>query len=174
MPSKPIPEPWLSFLKEIDDSLESEVSFHCFGGFAITLLYGLPRETLDVDVMATVVRNDYDRLSSIAGKGSELYKKYKLYLDLVGAIATVPDDYEDRLIKIDSPLKKIRLSVMEPHDIVLSKLGRDAPKDIQDVEYLAKVAGLDTGLLKARYQKELRHNTIGPIERADGTLKYWI
>ena len=74
MPSKPIPEPWLSFLKEIDDSLESEVSFHCFGGFAITLLYGLPRETLDVDVMASVVRNDYDRLSSIAGKGSELYK----------------------------------------------------------------------------------------------------
>ena len=124
--------------------------------------------------MAAVVRNEYDTLMSVAGKGSALHKKHKLYLDIVGAIATVPDDYEERLIKIDSPLKKIQLSVMEPHDIILSKLGRDAPKDIQDVEYLAKVANLDTDLLHARYEKELRHNIIGPLERADGALKYWI
>ncbi len=174
MANRPIPEPWLSFLQEIDDSLESEVSFHCFGGFAITLLYDLPRETSDIDIMATVVKSEYESLLKTAAEGSSLHKKHKVYLDLVGAIANVPDDYEGRLIKIDSPFAKIRLFVMEPHDIVLSKLGRNAPKDIQDVKYLANVADLNTDLLETRYQNELRHNMIGPIERADGTLRYWI
>lgn len=72
MTNKPIPEPWLSFLKEIDDSLESEISFHCFGGFAIDLLYDLPRETADLDIMATVVRDRYNELFTLAGRGSAL------------------------------------------------------------------------------------------------------
>lgn len=174
MATRSIPEPWSTFLMEIDDSLESEVSFHCLGGFAITMLYDLPRETSDVDIMAVAVKADYDRLTKTAGKESLLHNKHKVYLDLVGAVANVPDDYEDRLIKIDSPLKKIQLYVMEPHDIVLSKLGRNAPKDVQDVMYLANVGHLNTDLLEARYEKELRHNMIGPIERADGTIRYWI
>ena len=174
MTNKPIPEPWLSFLQKIDDSLESEVPFHCFGGFAIDVLYGLPRETADVDIMATVVRYRYDELFELAGKGSALHKKYKLYLDLVGAIAVVPDDYEERLIAIATKFKHIRLFVMEPHDIVLAKLGRAASKDIQDIMYLAKVANLDTKLLRERYDSELSHNVIGPPERAEGTLTYWI
>lgn len=174
MTNKPIPEPWLSFLQEIDDSLESDVSFHCFGGFAIDLLYGLPRGTVDLDIMATVVRDRYEELFALAGKGSAMHKKYKLYLDLVGAIAVVPDDYEERLIAIATTFKHIRLFVMEPHDIVLAKLGRNTSKDIQDVMYLAKVANLDTKLLRERYESELSHNVIGPQERAAGTLKYWI
>ena len=175
MTNKPIPEPWLSFLKEIDDSLASEISFHCFGGFAIELLYDLPRETVDLDIMATVVRDRYDELFELAGKGSALHKKYKVYLDLVGAIAVVPDDYEERLIPITTAdFKHIRLFVMEPHDIVLAKLGRNTSKDIQDVMYLAKVVDLSTETLQQRYDFELSHNMIGPPERAEGTLKYWI
>ena len=175
MSNKEIPEPGLSFLNEIDDSLESEISFHCFGGFAIALQYDLPRETADVDIMATVVRDRYNELFELAGKGSALHKKYKVYLDMVGAIAVIPDDYEDRLIPItEATFRHIRLFVMEPHDIVLAKLGRDAPKDIQDVMYLAKVANLNTQLLRERYEFELRDNVIGPPERAEGTLKYWI
>ena len=170
-----IPEPWVSFLSEIDASLNSEVSFHCFGGFAITMLFGLPRETSDVDIMATKVRVNYDHLFKLAGKGSPLHTKHKVYLDLVGSIAVVPDDYEDRLIPIDSSgFENIKLSLMEPHDIVLAKLGRDHPKDVQDVEYLASVANLDTELIRSRYHAELQHNVIGPPRRADGTLNYWI
>jgi hypothetical protein len=43
MPAKQIPEPWRSFL--------SEVELHCFGGFVVTMLYGLARITADVDVI---------------------------------------------------------------------------------------------------------------------------
>jgi len=174
MPDNVIEEPWLSFLKEIDDSLESEISFHCFGAFAITVQFGLARETSDVDVMSGIVREHHDNLVALAGKDSLLHKKYRVYLDLVGAIATVPDDYEERLIPIITPFKNIQFYVMEVHDIVLAKVCRDQPKDIQDVEYLARVANLDTELLKERYRSELQHKVIGPPERADGTFSYWI
>jgi hypothetical protein len=85
MSNKTIPEPWLSFLREIDSSLESKVSFHCLGAFAITLLYGLPRETSDVDVISAVVGDHYGELMTLAGKNSELHKRHKVYLDLVGS-----------------------------------------------------------------------------------------
>lgn len=169
-----VDEPWLSFLKEIDDSLESEVSFHCFGAFAITVQLGLPRQTADVDILSAVVRDQYQTLLELAGKESPLHKKHRVYLDLVGAIASVADDYEERLIHVTTPLKRIRLYVMEVHDIVLTKLSRNQPKDIQDVEYIAKTVGLDTDLLGRRYESELRHNIIGPPERADGTLAFWL
>lgn len=175
MSDRTIPEPWLSFLREIDRSLESEVSFHCFGAFAITLLYGLPRETSDVDVISAVVGSHYDELTILAGKNSSLHKKHKVYLDLVGSIATVPDDYKHRLISISpTTFEKVKLKVMEAHDIILSKLNRDWPKDIQDVEHLAKVAEIDTQILRDRYQQELRHNVTGPPERSDQTLELWI
>lgn len=175
MPTKEIPEPWLSFLKEIDESLDTEISFHCFGGFAITMLFGLPRETSDVDVVGAIVRDRQNELQAIAGKGSSLHNRHKVYLDLVGTIAVIPDGYEDRLIELKTTsLNHIRLYAMEPHDIILAKLGRDAPKDVQDAMHLAKVAELDTELLRLRFLSELRPYVIGPPEREDGKLNYWI
>ncbi len=139
------------------------------------LQFDLPRETSDIDVVAAVVRDKYSELFELAGKGSPLHKKHKIYLDLVGAVATLPGDYEDRLIAITpSPFKHLRLYVMELHDIVLAKLNRDQPKDVQDVEYLARATDLDPDTLRERYETELRHNVIGPPERADGSLRYWI
>src|SRR4051794_4827502 len=95
-----VPDPWLSFLADIDGRLDSNVTFHCFGGFAIELLFGLPRETSDVDVLAAVVRDQYTQLFSVAGRGSALNMQYGLYLDLVSTIAIIPDDYDKRLIPI--------------------------------------------------------------------------
>ena len=44
-----IPEPWFSFLREMDESVAEPIEFHCLGGFVITLFYGLERATSDVD-----------------------------------------------------------------------------------------------------------------------------
>ncbi len=38
MPPETIPEPWLSFLKELDGTLSDEFHFHCMGGFVVTVL----------------------------------------------------------------------------------------------------------------------------------------
>ena len=75
-------EPWLGFLRDIDAFLTEEHEFHCLGGFVVTQLYGSERTTSDVDFL-TLIQNSED-LMKYAGLGSNLYQKYKLYLDPVG------------------------------------------------------------------------------------------
>ena len=86
------PEPWRSFFAEVDASLTEDVHLHCRGGFVVTQLYGVARTTSDVDFLA-VVPNVQSRLTEIAGKGSPLHRKHKLYLDAV-TVAIPPEDYE--------------------------------------------------------------------------------
>ena len=45
------PEPWDSFLKELDDAVDTTVRLDCIGGFVVTLFYGLERPTADVDLI---------------------------------------------------------------------------------------------------------------------------
>jgi len=56
LPPEEIPEPWRSFLAEVDQSLSGEVIFHCIGGFVVTLLYGHARTTAD-DVAIFVLKS---------------------------------------------------------------------------------------------------------------------
>src|SRR6266850_608814 len=99
MPSKSIPEPWHSFLSDIDASLHEDVELHCLGGFVVTVLYDLARPTADVDVIAITPRSEIESLMSLAGLGSGLHRKHNVYLQLVG-VATVPESYEERLTEI--------------------------------------------------------------------------
>jgi hypothetical protein len=69
-----IPEPWLSFLDDIDHALTEKTQFHCLGGFVVTTLHGSTRKTQDVDVIAFIPRNGSQTLFALAGKGSSLQK----------------------------------------------------------------------------------------------------
>ena len=85
-----IPEPWKSFLAEIDNTLEEETKFHCIGGFVIAMLYNLERETSDLDFISSTPRQNDKKLHELAGEGSFLNKKYRVYLDPV-KIVTPPE-----------------------------------------------------------------------------------
>ena len=97
MQVKTIPEPWLSFLREIDAFVDKPTQFHCLGGFVVTVVYGLERPTSDLDTLSLV--GHPPGLFDFAGIGSELYHRYGLYLDRVG-IATLPENYEERLSEV--------------------------------------------------------------------------
>ncbi len=171
MSSETIPEPWRSFLIDVDNFLSEETHFHCLGGFVVTQLYGSPRETSDMDFLTLVHRND--QLLEYAGVGRELHKRYKVYLDPVG-IANVPENYADRLNEMYPGIfKHIRLLALDPYDIALSKIERNIERDREDVKYLAREIPLDIEILKLRYQDELRVY-LGNPEREDLTLKLWI
>ncbi len=168
-----IPEPWLSFLREIDESVAEPIEFHCLGGFVITLLYGLERTTSDVDVISVTPRQTVSHLIEIAGKSSALHQKYGVYLDVVG-IATVPENYEERLTQIGADkFQKIRLFALDAYDIALAKIERNIQRDRDDVKHLARVTPFDIEILKSRYENELRIY-LGNPEREDLTLKLWI
>jgi len=119
-PEEP-PEPWRSFFADVEASLTEDVHLHCCGGFVVTQLYGVARTTSDVDFLA-VVPNVQSRLTEIAGKGSPLHRKHKLYLDAV-TVAIPPEDYEQRLVPMfPGSWTHLRLHALEAHDVALSKL----------------------------------------------------
>lgn len=173
MQIKEIPEPWTSFLAQIDESLTRRVELHCFGGFVMTLFYGLRRGTADIDIFLSTDRQVAEKLLSFAGKGSELHRKHKIYLDFV-TIASVPEDYDQRLTEMfPGVFKHLRLLAFDPYDIALAKLERNIQRDRDDVKYLARTIPLDLGVLNDRYREELRPLLGNPL-REDLTLRLWI
>ena len=165
-----IPEPWGAFLRDLDRQLVRPVELHCLGGFVVTMLYGLRRPTADIDVL--VVRPPID-LNPLAGLGSSLYKKHRVYVQLVTVLEAYPEDYEERLTEMFSgAFRNLRLFALDPYDLALTKLGRNSQRDREDVFHLANAVPFDIETLRARYQ-EMRP-CLGNPEREDLTLKLWI
>jgi hypothetical protein len=173
MSNKP-PSPWKEFLEELDALLDEPIELHCIGGFAVVAGYGLQRGTNDLDYRTLVPYNRVNELQQLAGEGSALAKKHKVYIQYTG-VDSMPESYADRLTELyPKYFKNIRLFIPDPYDLALSKLTRNSPPDRQDVEYLAKTQHLDPAVLKKRYEEELRPIIIGEPSWHDGTLKLWL
>ncbi len=167
-------EPWLSFLEELDHRLIDAVDIHCIGGFVISQVYGLGRTTSDLDFVEAIPRARIIELERMAGRGSALARKHKVHLEFVG-VATLPHSYESRLVRICRKWRRLKLRVLEPHDLALSKLERSAERDIQDVMHLASRGLIKREALLKRYEEELRPYLTGktPIWN-DSTLRMWV
>lgn len=166
--------PWRSFLSAIDQAATEDLILHCIGGFAVTLYYGLDRATGDIDVVEVKPAEAKEWLARTAGQGSPLHRKHKVCLQVV-TVASVPDSYEHRLTEVfPGTFKRLRLFVLDPYDLVLSKLARNLDVDVEDVKYLARSQRLDLDVLESRYKNELRPIIIGPLDRHDQTLRLWL
>ena len=165
-------EPWLSFLRDIDKRLSGPTEVHCLGGFVIAELYGLSRPTADVDVIQARGAANLNELAQVGGRGTPLAKQHRVYLDIV-TIASVPEDYEARLIDFfPEAFTNLRLRAFERHDLALAKLARNQDHDREDVKRLAMGPGLDVDVLRDRYKRELRYQ-FGNPEREDLSLDQW-
>jgi hypothetical protein len=176
MPSTQLSKPWKPFLSEIDAAVNQTIHFECLGGFVVTTLYGLERPTADVDVLSIVPGDQRDFIVKLAGQGSPLHKKHGVYLEVV-TVAAVPEGYEQReqrlTLMFEGVFQHLRLFALDPYDLALSKLERNIQRDRDDVKHLARTVPFDLGILKRRYEKELRPN-LGNPQREDLTLNLWI
>jgi uncharacterized nucleotidyltransferase DUF6036 len=166
------PEPWRSFFAAVDSRLNSDVQLHCCGGFVMTQVYGVARTT-SVDFLS-VVPNIRSDLTAMAGRGSALHQKHKVYLDAV-TVATPPEGYEERLVSMfPGAWVHLRLYALEAHDLALSKLERNIERDRDDVQQLARAGHLKSEILKERYYNELRPNLAAHEARHDLTVQLWL
>lgn len=164
---------WDAFLKEVNQLLPSRVQVHCLGGFVLAAAYGLPRPTADVDYIAAIPMDSLPGLERIAGRDSALAQKHGFYFQQV-TVADVPEDYADRLTELfTGQFSRLRLLALEVHDLVLAKLVRNSPVDLEDAKFLAKSGKLDEKILQDRYKRELRPNLANEA-RHDLTLKLWL
>jgi uncharacterized nucleotidyltransferase DUF6036 len=164
--------PWLEFLTELDSKLTEPVELHCIGGFVMCHFYGLARSTADIDYYTAVPANlDLD---DVAGEGSALAKKHKVWLHRV-TVTNLPENYDTRLTEmVPGQFKNLKLFVPDPYDLILSKLERNFSKDRDDADYLFKILKLDSQRLRERYERELLPYIGNPNGREDTTLKLWI
>jgi Nucleotidyltransferase of unknown function (DUF6036) len=173
MSTTKIPEPWNTFFEEIDRRINRKACLHCMGGFVVTTLWGAPRKTGDVDVLTIQPGNEHKPILDMAGKGSELHHRHKLYIDYV-SMCTYPEDYAQRLREIfPGALKYLQLFALDPYDIALTKLERNSQRDRDDVMYLARTVPFDLGILVDRYNSEMRPYLSGE-DRHDRTLRLWV
>src|ERR1700748_3513870 len=116
MSSNPFPpEPWHSFLSDLDESLDTTARLDCIGGFVVTQLYGFARPTADVDVIELAPREGSEHLLAIALQGGPLHRKHLIYLDRVG-VAAIPENYEERLTEMfPASYKHLRLMALDPY-----------------------------------------------------------
>ena len=169
-----LPQPWASFLEELDDLLDERFEIHCIGGFAAVVAYNLPRSTNDLDYFTLTPHNRMRDIERLAGRGSPLERKYKVHVHRA-AVASLPEDYEARLRHLYPGLfSHIRLCVPDPYDLVLSKLSRNSTTDREDVRHLATELSLRPNILRDRYVRELRTIQIGEVKERDQTLEFWI
>lgn len=141
---------------------------------AAVVAYEPPSSTNDLDYYSLVPRHVTEELQRIAGEGSSLARKYKVHVHHAAA-ASLPEDYEQRMAELFAArFKNLRLFVLDPYDLVLSKLSRNVARDREDVAYIVKSKRLDSKTLQSRYEQELRPYLIGPVERHDSSLRLWV
>jgi hypothetical protein len=172
MPAEAVPiEPWRSFLADLDGLLKAPVELRCLGGFVVTQQYGIGRETSDIDFLAAIKQSPEDDVESLAGLGSKLHRKYRLYMQHV-TIATPPAEYASRLTRMfpSAPWKRLSLFALDATDISLSKLERNVDRDREDFLRLARAGYIDPKVLKDRYYEELRPYL---LSRLRGTTRLW-
>jgi hypothetical protein len=166
-------EPWLSFLKELDELATSTVRLDCIGGFVVTMLYGLSRTTGDLDVLEIAPKSAAHAFADVATEGGKLHQKYNVCLRQVGVVQP-PYEYESRLREMfPGAFRHLRLTALDPYDLALTKLDRNIERDRSDVRYLARTIPFDLNLLRERYTAEVRAYLTNP-GRADLSLQLWI
>jgi Nucleotidyltransferase of unknown function (DUF6036) len=167
-------EPWRSFLAEVDAAIDEPTDLHCIGGFVVSQYFGIARETADLDILAVCPHYLIGRLVAISGKSSPLFQKHRVYVEYV-AVASYPEDYEARLIRIFPLWRNLKLWALEAHDLALTKLERSNDRDLRDVLQLASRGFLNRQTLRDRYEKEMRPYLIGRTPTwHDDTLAIWL
>ena len=168
-----VKEPWLSFLRDVDQELDGPIEVHCLGGFVLGVLWDLPRPTGDIDFIEIRPGKATEELLGVAGEGTPLATRYGLHFQRVG-IAACPHGYESRLTDITPPrLRHLKIRAFEGHDIVLAKVSRNSPRDRYDVEFLAKKGALNRRLLEERFATEMRPYLLNET-RETPTLDLWL
>ncbi len=163
-----LPKPWSEFLAEVDWQLTDTVHLHCVGGFTATVVYGIPRHTGDLDYIHVVPRQAAQELEHVGGPGSALAKKHKVFIHSAGVVE-LPYEYENRLRELDLGLTRLHIWIAEIYDLILSKLTRNSPKDMEDVKFLAGRHQLDFAVLYERWSSDMKI-WVTNAERHENTL----
>jgi len=124
----------LDFLGEVDKELERKIVVVAVGGTAMTLVKAKP-STIDVDFTIPVeFYGEFEKAKRIVSPGFRV----DLFHDGMVFVTALPEDYLKKSKQIRTKLKNIQLRVLDPVDIVITKIARLDERDEQDIESCIK------------------------------------
>ncbi len=127
------------FLSDIDTRWHStgeRIPMHLIGCAALMLQSDYDRGTKDSDVLETSALSDDTRaqLLQLAGKGTALHTRHKLYVDIVaGGLPFLPQGPRWIPLVLDPPLEHFDVAFLDVVDVVVSKLKRFSANDRSDI-----------------------------------------
>jgi hypothetical protein len=95
-------------------------------------------------------------------------------------VAYFPESYESRFTEVFvGAYENLRIRLLDPYDIALTKLGRNIQRDRDDIRFLARTIPFSVETLRKRYSAELQWQyaegrRYGPRYKADQNLAEWI
>lgn len=129
------------FLTDIDrrwtEPTPVKMRLPIIGSAALMLQADYERGTKDSDVLETaeLAGTTGERLVRLAGKGSDLHRRWRMYLEIVAAaLPFLPQspawlDVPD----LNAELRNFSVAVLDVVDVVVSKLKRFNPNDASDI-----------------------------------------
>src|SRR3989338_3969851 len=148
----------LEFLHDLDGMLPSPIEVILIGGSALNYL-DLKDDTKDVDFFYSGM--EIDDLYAIT---QELSKKYNSRIDFWtteemvllkdGRINTqkLPTDYISMCFEAEEPLERIKLKILNPIDVVLTKEDRLSERDMDDITKLVNHYHIPRETLEERFK----------------------
>lgn len=140
-----------AFLVAVDAALKRPAEITIIGGSALALAYDVEIGTKDIDTFESdlaPLRRAVERAQEATG--------LKIPLDRA-AVADIPYNADDRRVRILPELEKLRVYVLERHDLALSKTVRGYQNDVDAIAALHETHPLDLGVLVERWRAEMSH-----------------
>lgn len=135
-------------------SLRQPLTAYLAGGMAVHLYTGL-RVTNDVDVEFTariLIPNDLMVEVSDDGGDPQLIHFDTNYNPM---FALLHEDYQQDAVDVPFGLERIRLRVLSPVDLAVSKIARFAPNDQEDIQALVRLGLTSADAIEARGREAL-------------------
>ena len=149
----------IRFLHAVDDFLDDDLSICMIGGVAAVIGYDAVIKTADIDVFE--ITNAHVAVLRRAAASAADATGIDLMIDRA-SIAQLPFRYDDRLRHVrDVHFRKLTIMVPDKYDLVLSKMLRCYPHDLEAIASVHKQHPLSEKTLASRFEKELWKEAVG-------------
>lgn len=137
----------LGFLDLFDQELDRDIVIIAVGGTAMTLL-GLKASTKDIDfnIPSDGDFKEFDRVNDRIKPGVKIdsWSSNMIFSEIL------PEDYVNSAIEYKTSFKRIKVMILNPIDIVCSKISRFSEADMEDIKDCIRYAHITKGRLAER------------------------
>lgn len=153
MPGPLFREKTLEAFRELDLRLKRPLKLLVGGGAAMTLAYGMPEGTQDVDA---VTFKGFDKIEDIKEEIQAVGRKLQIDPDWINPYFSnfaivLPPDYTERLRTVFEG-KNLSALALGPEDLFIMKLHAGRPKDDAHIRRLLKTQKMDLELVEEHLQ----------------------